>query len=280
MNTNSINKPKHTYHQHWTMDDIPWQHIQRDLVAHQEELFYLIAVASFIEITTDLYTSNLLEYFFDDEEVTLWLNQHWEREELQHGNSLKRYVQTAWPEFDWEKTYAAFLQEYSQYCRLDLLEPTRSMEMAARCVVEMGTASYYTALSRLSPDPVLSVLTHHIREDEVRHYKHFYHYFLRYREREGTGRARVLKALWHRLKMIDGEDGLIAIKHVYLASHSSQPFDMRVYRDLRKRYKHKVRKYVPLEMSIKMLIKPLDLSPSMQHVAVPVLAGLARCTVV
>ncbi|MGA9855243.1 MAG: ferritin-like domain-containing protein [Gammaproteobacteria bacterium] len=267
-------------HQRWSLDDIPWHSIRRDAMAHQEELFYLVTVASFIEITTDLYTHNLLEYFFDDEEVTLWLDAHWEHEELQHGQSLKRYVQTAWPEFNWEQAYAAFLKEYSQCCRLDLLEPTRSMEMAARCVVEMGTASYYTALSRLSPDPVLSMLTHHIREDEVRHYKHFYHYFLRYREREGASRARVLKALWHRLKMIDGEDGLIAIKHVYLASHPDQPFDMRVYRDLRKRYQHKVRKYFPLEMSIKMLIKPLGLSPSIQHMAVPMLAGLARYTVV
>ena len=196
-------------HQHWTLDDIPWHAVRRDAVAHEEELFYLVATASFIEITTELYTRNLIEYFSDDEEVTIWLGQHWECEELQHGLSLKRYVQTAWPEFDWEQAYRSFFKEYSACCQVDLLEPTRSMEMAARCVVEMGTASYYTTLSRLSSDPVLSILTDHIREDEVRHYKHFYHYFLRYREREGAGRVRVLRALWHRLKMIDGEDGLI-----------------------------------------------------------------------
>ncbi len=267
-------------HQRWTLEDIPWHTIQSDAMVNQEELFNILVAASFIEITTDLFTRNLLEYFSDDKEVTLWLEQHWEHEELLHGYSLKRYVQTVWPEFDWERTYQAFLSEYSNYCRLDLLEPTRSMEMAARCVVEMGTASYYTALSRLSPDPVLSMLAHHIREDEVRHYKHFYHYFLRYRQCEGTSRTSVLKALWHRLKMIDGEDGLIAIKHVYLARHPGHQFDKHVYRDLRKRYQHKVRRHIPLEMSIKMLIKPLGLSPRVQHAAVPILAGLARHTVV
>ncbi|MGA9852420.1 MAG: ferritin-like domain-containing protein [Gammaproteobacteria bacterium] len=268
--------PTYTSHQRWTLEDIPWHAIKRETVADQEELFYLVTTASFIEITTDLYTRNLIEYFSDDDEVTAWLDQHWEHEELQHGQSLKRYVQSAWPEFDWEKAYQSFFTEYSECCKVNLLEPTRSMEMAARCVVEMGTASYYTTLSRLSPDPVLSELTHRIREDEVRHYKHFYHYFLRYREREGASRARVLRALWHRLKMIDGEDGLIAMKHVYMTSHPGEAFDKRVYRGLQKRCRRAAGQYFPHEMSMKMLIKPLNLSPRVQHVALPLLENLAR----
>ena len=266
----------YTSHQRWTLEDIPWQGIRRAAVAQEEELFYLVTSASFIEITTDLYTRNLIEYFAGDLEVTDWLEHHWEHEELQHGHALKRYVQTTWPAFDWENAYRAFFLEYSQCCKLDLLEPTRSMEMAARCVVEMGTASYYTTLSRLSPDPVLSQLTHHIREDEVRHYKHFYHYFLRYREREGASRTRTLRALWHRLKMIDGEDGLIAMKHAYLVSHPGRTFDRHVYRNLQKRCRRAAGKHFPHEMSMKMLIKPLELGPRVQHVALPILESIAR----
>lgn len=266
-------------HQRWTLDDIAWSAIRRDAVARQEELFYLVTSASFIEITTDLYTRNLIDYFSDDSDTRGWLANHWEHEELQHGNALKRYVQTAWPDFAWDSAYRAFRAEYSECCKLELLEPTRSMEMAARCVVEMGTASYYTTLSRLSADPVLSDLTHHIREDEVRHYKYFYHYFLRYRELEGAGRTRTLRALWHRLKMIDGEDGLIAMKHVYRASHPGQRFDKHVYRDLHRRCRRAAGRHFPHEMSIKMLLKPLDLSPRVQHVALPVLTGVARYVV-
>ena len=262
--------------QHWSQEDITWDSIRLDVVERQEELFYLVTVASFVEITTDLYTRNLFEYFIDDTEITQWLERHWEHEELQHGECLKRYVQRAWPWFDWESAYRAFHAEYSQYCKLDLLEPTRSMEMAARCVVEMGTASYYTMLCRLSDEPVLRQLTGYIRDDEVRHYKHFYHYFLRYRDREGAGRARVLRALWHRLKMIDGEDGLIALKHVFTACHPGEVFDMRIYRRLQKRCRRAAAKYLPLQMSIKMLIKPLDLNPRLQQMALPVLKQIAR----
>jgi hypothetical protein len=263
-------------HQRWTLEDIPWHAIQRKAVAAHEELFYFVTSASFIEITTDLYTRNLIEYFAGDAEVTGWLENHWEHEELQHGQALKRYVQTAWPEFDWEGAYRAFFEEYSRCCKVELLEPTRSMELAARCVVEMGTATYYTTLSRLSRDPVLSNLTQHIREDEVRHYKHFYHYFRTYRAREGAGRGRTLRALWHRLKMIDGEDALIAMKHVYLAQHPGRAFDKHVYRDLRRRCRRAAGRHFPHEMSIKMLIKPLSLSPRFQHMALPILTGVAR----
>jgi len=131
------------------------------------------------------------------------------------------------------------------------------------------------------PQPVerrsgIERLTWHIREDEVRHYKHFYHYFRVYREREDAGRGRTLRALWHRLKMIDGEDGLIAMKHVYRGCHPGQAFDKHVYRDLHRRCRHAAGRHFPHEMSIKMLIKPLDLSPRFQHLALPVLTRVAR----
>src|SRR5579885_2521409 len=100
-------------HQRWTLADIPYAQIARDAVARDDELFYLVTAASFIEITTDLYTRNLIEYFSGDPEVTAWLAEHWEHEELQHGQALKRYVQAAWPQFDWESAYRSFFAEYS-----------------------------------------------------------------------------------------------------------------------------------------------------------------------
>ncbi len=78
------------------------------------------------------------------------------------------------------------------------------------------------------------------------------------------------------MKMIDGEDGLIALKHVFTASHPGEAFDMRIYRRLQKRCRRAAAKYLPLQMSIKMLIKPLDLNPRLQQMALPVLKRIAR----
>ena len=89
----------------WPVDDIPYHALVHDQIRDDRRLFHILASASFIEITSDLYTHNLVEFFRGDDEIVEWLEAGWEKEELQHGAALKRYVQTAWPDFDWEAAY-------------------------------------------------------------------------------------------------------------------------------------------------------------------------------
>jgi hypothetical protein len=131
-------------------------------------------------------------------------------------------------------------------------------------------------LSRASPDPVLATLTRHIAEDEVRHYKHFYRHFRRYRDSETPSRAAVLAALWRRLRMTGGEDSFIVLKHVYNARDPGEPFDTAVYRRVRRECRSVVRDHIPHEMGVRMLLKPLDLGPRTQRMTLPVIAALAR----
>ena len=133
----------------WSLDDIPLDCIDTARVRPREELFLLLAGASFVESGSDLYTRNLLEQFHDDAEVSSWLTTRWEPEELRHGRALRAYVNRVWPEFDWQAAFAAFIADYAQGCTTEELEPTRCLEMAARCVVEMGTATYYRAIHSL-----------------------------------------------------------------------------------------------------------------------------------
>jgi hypothetical protein len=237
---------------------------------------YLVAAASFGEIVSDLYTNNLIGQFSGDDEVTAWLVCHWENEELQRGRDLKRYVQFAWPDFDWDRAYRSFFAEYSACCRPEALESTRALEMASRCVVEMGTASYYRTLRRSSPDPVLCRLAGLICEDEVQHYKHFYRYFVRYRQNEAPGRARVLLALWRRLKMIRDDDGFVAFKHIYSARFPGPPVDTAIHRAMLDCCRRMAGRHFPYQMSAKMLLKPLDLTPSTQRIAQLTVETLCR----
>jgi hypothetical protein len=260
---------------HWSLEDIPWHAIQHDAVARNKAFFYLVASASLMESATDLYTENLIDFFVDDKEVTSWLQHYWLPEELQHGRALRRYVEIAWPEFDWEPAFRRFVEEFRPFCDV-ALEAARSLEMASRCVVEMGTASYYTTLSRGSPEPVLSVLTRRIVEDEVRHYKHFYRFFRKYRGMESPSRAAVVPALWRRLRMSGGDDSFIVLKHVYTARHPGDSFDLGVYRNLRRECGDLVRDHFPHEMSVRMLLKPLGLGPRTQRAALPLALALAR----
>src|ERR1700736_4917118 len=262
--------------QHWSLDDIPWHAIRHDWGAQAAgTFFYLLASASLMESATDLYTENLVDYFAGDEEVTSWLEQYWLPEELQHGRALRRYVEVAWPQFDWEPARRRFVEEFRPLCDT-ALEPTRTLEMASRCVVEMGTASYYRTLSHASPEPVLAMLTRHIAEDEVRHYKHFYRYFRRYQDTETPGRAAVLAALWRRLRMTGVDDSFIVLKHVYSAHHPGETFDLEAYRRVRRQCRALLQDHFPHEMSVRMLLKPLGLGPWTQRMTLPMIAAVAR----
>jgi hypothetical protein len=262
--------------QHWRLEDIPWAQLRRDAVVDNETLFYMVSTASLIESATHIYSSNLAEHFSGDGEVEGWLRDGWEPEEMQHGRALREYCRHAWPEMDWDTVYAAFLADYGALCTMESLLPLRALEMVSRCVVEMGTSCYYTALSRASEDPVLQQVARHIYTDEIGHYKHFYRYFLRYREQEQVGRAQVMGALWHRLKIIEDEDTYIALKHVYAVRHPGRPFGPRIYKRLIKQVRTLAAKHFPHQLSAKMLLKPLDVPPMAQRMIEPLVEGFSR----
>lgn len=261
--------------QRWTLDSIDWAALRHEAVAGNEALFYLIAGASFIETATDLYTQNLIDYFSGDDEITDWLKVHWLPEELQHGRALRHYVRLAWPDFDWDAVYDGYLPEFTDQCAEDGVEPTRSREMASRCIVEMGTASYYRTLSRMTDDPVLSTLTQRIAEDEVRHYKHFYSYLRKYREHEGQRRPGIVGALWNRLRMIDGEDSRMAMRHIYHA-RNGRPLGKRQLKDMRRGWRTMIQPHFPHRMCVQMLLKPLDLGHRAHAIAAPLCEAVVR----
>ena len=51
---------------------------------------------------------------------------------------------------------------------------SRRGEMIARCVVECGTSSYYSAIRDATEEPVLKEVAARIAADEFRHYKLFF----------------------------------------------------------------------------------------------------------
>jgi hypothetical protein len=193
----------------------------------------------------------------------------WQPQELRHGVALKRYVQKVWPEFDWEQCYSHFAEEFLQFCKLEQLGPTRAMEMASRCFVETGTATLYTMIHRLTREPVLGLLTANIRADEIRHYKHFYRYFLRYRDEEHMGSWEVLRALWSRSARIDNEDAYYAFKHVFQACHPHLSFHDDDYKAFRRHYLTVAKHDYPLAMAVKMSLKPLALNRTLSHTLIP-----------
>jgi hypothetical protein len=248
----------------WRIEDIDLTRIDRQRACVNEDLILLLCASSFIESGSDLYTSNLSIFFNGDPEVSAWLNNEWEPEELQHGRALKTYINHVWPEFDWDLAFANFMEEYSKTCSVDGFEKTHALEMVARCVVETGTATLYKAIGECSADPVLKEITDNIRTDEVRHYKHFFRYFKKYNKTEGNGRLAVLGALMRRVLEIKNEDSEIALRHVFAIRYPDRIHDAAYNRHLAARVNTLVRRNLSADMCVKMLLKPLDLPARIQ----------------
>lgn len=249
---------------HWTIADLDLSKINIARVRPDENLFYLVTCASFVESGSDLYTQNLVDYYDDEPEISNWLRGQWEVEELQHGRALRAYVEHIWPEFDWQTAYSNFLDEYSTYCKVELLEPSKGLEMVARCVVEAGTATFYGALSRSTDEPVLKDLAARIAKDEVNHYKHFFRYFRRFRQDEGLRRHRIFGTLRRRTLEIKKEDAACALRHVLGTRAPQHAGDQAVLQQIHSRMNTTIRGHLSADMTIKMIMRPLDLPHAVQ----------------
>jgi hypothetical protein len=256
----------------WTLDDVPWASVDTARVKKREDLFYVVTAASFVESGADLYTANLVAFFEDDREIGDWLRGRWQVEELGHGRVLRDYVRHVWPEFDWQRAYAAFLADYGPLCTVDDLEASRSRELAARCVVETGTSTFYRALAAQADEPVLAGIANRISAQEVDHYKHFYAYFRAYGVRESPGRLEVATTLARRALEARNSDAECALRHAF-AVREGEPIDPRRFRDLTTKLGRQLRHDYPAAMAARMLIRPLALPSWLARSIYGLLAG-------
>lgn len=261
--------------QGWRLDDIDFDTVDVASVRDDEFLFFVLACASFVEILSGTYSANLIELFRGNTEITNWLTEFWQQEEVQHGRAFKAYVQKVWPEFDWERAHGVFRTQYSKLCTVEQLERHLALELVARCVVETGTTTFYRALQDYVREPVLRQLIGHIRTDEAAHYTHFRRYFMAYNAVERHGVGAVVATIWRRLREIRGEDAYIAFKHVYAARYPSRPFLESDWHHYNRTVKRHARRHYPHLMAVRMLVKPIPIFEPLKRILQWPLLGLA-----
>jgi hypothetical protein len=259
----------------WRIEEIDLSAVDVGRVRDDETLFFLLTTSAFVEIASAIYTRNLSHYYADDPDVVGWLNQNWEQEEVQHGRALRDYVRAVWPEFDWDKANVAFREDYEARCTLEAFEPSQALEMAARCVVETCTATFYRMLHSYTDEPVLKRITDHIRADEVRHYSHFLRFFQKYVDRDQANRWQTTRAVIRRVAEVGDDDGLIAFRHAFQVRYPDRTFRQSDYEAFRASLKGILRQHFPAEMATRMLLRPLRPPARVQRLLVPVLSRMS-----
>jgi hypothetical protein len=260
----------------WRIEDIDFDQVDVVAVRNDEFLFYMLASASFVEILSDVYSRNLIEHFRCDAELSSWLKEYWQQEEVQHGQVLKAYVKKVWPEFDWEAAHAAFWQEYKSLCLAEQLEAHRGLELVGRCVVETGTSTFYRAIHNYVNESVLRQIIDNIATDEASHYAHFRRYFARYNAVERHSFRAVVATIWRRIWQIGDDDAYLAFKHVYAARHPNHAFQESDWQQFHKTLKRHSRRFYPHSMAVKMLIKPIPMFEPFKRLLEWPLLGIAK----
>jgi hypothetical protein len=242
---------------HWTLDSIAWDKF--DPCRVDPDLLNIVKAASLVEANGGDYAAYLCSVFSDDPEFQD-AARIWAQEEVQHGMALARWAKLADPAFDFDDAFKRFTDGIKiDTGRTDSIRGSRCGELVARCIVETGTSSYYTAMMEAAEEPVLKEVCRNIAADEFRHYRLFYQHLKNYLEKEKVGPVkRVIIAL---SRITETEDDELAYAY-YAANHGNETY-------VRKRF---VKAYIRrafvcyrrehLERAIGMALKAVGLKPN------------------
>jgi hypothetical protein len=241
----------------WTLDDIPWDRF--DPAKVEPALVPIVKAASLVEHNGRAYARHLCLVFADDPGFQQTARR-WGEEEVQHGRALARWAALADPEFDFDAAFARFRDGF----RIDFdsdrsRRGSRAGEMVARCVVEIGTSSYYSALRDAAGEPVLREICRHIAADELRHYRLFYKNLERCLERDRVGRLGRLRVALGRVA--EAEDDELAYAY-YAANETGLPYDRRRYNRAYARRALALYRPHHVERGVAMLLKAAGLTPN------------------
>ena len=170
---------------HWRLDDVSWDRF--DPAQVDPSMIPLVKAAAMVERNGVDYAVYLGRVFVDDPDFRQ-ASDNWAVEEVQHGDALGRWAMLADPGWDFEAAFQRYRDGYKLPLDADAsIRGSRTGELIARCMVETGTSSYYTALAEATGEPVLQQVCKLIAADEYRHFKLFYDHMRRYLARERLG---------------------------------------------------------------------------------------------
>ena len=244
----------------WSLDDIDWNAFDRSKAA--PALISLAKSASMVEHNGRDYARYLCEVFAGDDEFQQ-IAHEWAEEEVQHGQALRKWSELADPSFDFDASFKAFTDGYKLPVNVGgSVRGSRCGELIARCVVESGTSTYYTAISEYTDEPVLKQICAHIAADEFRHYKLFYTHLKRYLEKEKLGAIKRFAVAMGRITESEDDELAYAFYTAHRKSGELEPYNRKLYA---KRYLAEVARVYRkdhIERLTAMVMKAVGLKPN------------------
>lgn len=245
---------------HWKISDLPWDKLDKSKV--DADLLAIVKAAALVEYNAQIYAQYLSKVFPNDERVIGNIT-NWASEEVQHGEVLAAWAQAIDPSWDFQKAMQRFRDGYKpEHFFNDVsasVRGSRAGEMVARCMVEVGTSSFYTAIRGSVEEPVLKEICKNIAADEFRHYKCFYDVMHKYIPEDNLSVFGRLKVAIGRIS--ESEDDELAYAYYAANVPESEPYDLKkhsnAYLSRASRYYHKPE----VDRAVSMIFKACGLKP-------------------
>ena len=249
----------------WTLDDIDWSRFEPAKV--DRELLAAVKAASLVEYNAPDYVEYLKRVYRGAPQETIALIECWGEEESQHGLALARWAKLADPSFDFHDCSARFRALYRpahfEGAGHRSVRGSKRGEMIARCVVESGTSSYYSAIRDSAAEPLLKEVAGRIASDEFRHYRLFYDLLMR----ESEPDLPIWRKLWVAATRVgESDDDELACAY-YCANVpadrvSSTPYDRKFYAHAYYRAAMTLYRRHHVDKLVKMVVKPAGINPA------------------
>jgi len=210
---------------HWKVNDLQWDQFEPGKV--NPGILKVIKAAALVEYNAHDYAT-YLQNVFPNDPAFQQASQEWSLEEVQHGEALGRWAERADPTFNFHNAVARYTAGFRVNVNVDRsIRGSQAGELIARCIVETGTSSYYTALGDATEEPVLKDICRKIAADELRHYKLFYDHLKRYLVSEGLTRLERLKISLSRMQ--ESEDDELAYAFFAANAPANATYDRPTY---------------------------------------------------
>jgi hypothetical protein len=254
----------------WTLETIEWDRFDASKV--DPEILRNIKAAAMVERNGGDYGIYLGRVFADDFAFVDAL-RGWVAEEVQHGMALGRWAQMADPSWDFDAAFARFREGYKLPLDAEAsVRGSQAGEMMARCIVETGTSSYYSALKDAIAEPVLKQICAKIAADEFRHYKLFYEHLRSCLKRDRLSKWARLRVGWSRIA--ESEDDELAYAYFAANEPMDAVYDRKRYTEAYAKRAYPLYRASHVQRAVAMVLKAIGLEPQGRLNALMTRAGV------
>jgi len=252
------------YRAGWALDDVDWAAFDASKV--DRDLLSAVKAAALVELNAPDYVTYLKRVYETTRPDAVPSIEHWGKEEVLHGLALGRWAEMADPEFHLETAFQRFREGYRPAhfeSGTGSVRGSRRGEMIARCVVESGTSSYYSAIRDATEEPVLREIAGRIAADEFRHYQLFYTILTTETEPE----LPLWKKIWVAITRVnESEDDELSYAYyaanVPKARETEEPYIRKIYAKAYHARAMVLYRRHHIDKMVKMVAKPAGLNPA------------------